>query len=385
MSPVGAALRQLLMQELIREHHRLFSKVPPPSLRLMASSGAPCLRQRSLPLITERDDPGQSFVSKSEFHQKKVLGHRHTSSHPDTCLFLAPRSCSPAPRHLEEPLPKADALSWTEAWTDLRDPDLDLDPGLDCWTPEAPNEGLASLSSSASTYDNLSGSFQNLPGPNGGEQKADESWSSCDIIPWEETESPSPNAKRRSSLATTETTRDTEVLVQQQFESAPCTTPTSRSDPSLSPLSTGSSEVFLPSGPPELQEQEGRTGTEQPSDLHSLLGELQRQMAQQREEYQARIQRLERCNAVLERQVALLRLTLEQQKRNHSVAETHIKHMQRQKEDAEQRNHRLQRDLDSFNHTDSDVTNPQTDAEKKKKKKKKKKKGPPQTRPLQSL
>lgn len=64
--------------------------------------------------------------------------------------------------------------------------------------------------------------------------------------------------------------------------------PASGSVLSDSPLSTGSSEVFLPSGPPDMQ---GPEAQPQPSEDHSLLAELQKQMAQQKAEYQARIQR----------------------------------------------------------------------------------------------
>ncbi|XP_047186581.1 rho GTPase-activating protein 24 isoform X2 [Scophthalmus maximus] len=115
---------------------------------------------------------------------------------------------------------------------------------------------------------------------------------------------------------------------------------------SLSPLSTGSSEVFLPSGPPESFH-----GSEPPSqseEAHSLLTKLQQQMAQQKAEYQARIQRLERCNDVLERQVAVLRVSLEQQKRSQSVAEIKIRNMEQAKTDADLRNDALQREMELF-------------------------------------
>lgn len=64
--------------------------------------------------------------------------------------------------------------------------------------------------------------------------------------------------------------------------------PASGSVLSDSPLSTGSSEVFLPSGPPDLQ---GPEPQPQLRDAHSLLAELRQQMAQQRAEYQTRILR----------------------------------------------------------------------------------------------
>lgn len=67
--PAGAALVQVLMLELIREHRSLFAKAPPHSSArlpagLQASPGrAPhlqppaCCRQLSLPLISERSRP----------------------------------------------------------------------------------------------------------------------------------------------------------------------------------------------------------------------------------------------------------------------------------------------------------------------------------------
>ncbi|XP_055004301.1 rho GTPase-activating protein 24-like [Boleophthalmus pectinirostris] len=403
----GAALVQVLMLEFIREYHSLFSKVPPPSLRPPVSPySAPCLRQMSLPLITEKDsEAGQSSVPKSEFYQKKLLGHRHTSSHPETCMFLAPGSSSPynnvnLHHHGDQqghsvplPLLKPDGLSWTEAWSDLRDPNVDY------WTPDAPNEGLASLSggssisngiSTPSAYDNIekensnSGSFENVQ-PETAEQpqnleeeqneESSTSWSSCEIIPLEESLSPAPSAKRHTSLPVMEL-KDLDNEGEEPFESLHYTTPTSRSEPSISPLSTGSSEVFLPSGPPELQDQEGQMETSEPRDTHSLLVELQRQLARQREEYQARIQRLERCNDVLERQITVLRLTLEQQKRSQSVAETQLKHMECAKADADRRNHKLQQEMDRFFEMCGEIRNSEEDETKEEK---------PRTRVLQSL
>lgn len=58
--------------------------------------------------------------------------------------------------------------------------------------------------------------------------------------------------------------------------------------------------------------------------------------------------RLERCNDVLERQVAVLRVSLEQQKRSQSVAEIKIRNMERAKADADLRNTTLQREMEMF-------------------------------------
>lgn len=58
--------------------------------------------------------------------------------------------------------------------------------------------------------------------------------------------------------------------------------------------------------------------------------------------------RLERCNDVLERQVTILRVSLEQQKRSQSVAEVKIRNMERAKADADHRNTTLQREMELF-------------------------------------
>lgn len=58
--------------------------------------------------------------------------------------------------------------------------------------------------------------------------------------------------------------------------------------------------------------------------------------------------RLERCNDVLERQVAVLRASLEQQRRSRSDAEIKIGDMERDKADADLRNDALQREMEMF-------------------------------------
>lgn len=60
------------------------------------------------------------------------------------------------------------------------------------------------------------------------------------------------------------------------------------------------------------------------------------------------VYRLERCNDVLERQVAVLRASLEQQKRSQSVAEIKIRNIERAKADADGRNSKLQREMELF-------------------------------------
>ncbi|XP_030010343.1 rho GTPase-activating protein 22-like [Sphaeramia orbicularis] len=443
----GAALVQVLMLELIREYEPLFSKVPPPSIMrpyggLRGSPCAsrqpqlhppPCLRQLSLPLITERSrESGQaasegqdhSFVSgKSDLPscQKKRLGHRYTSSHPDNCFFPPPSSSPLLQRpsdqrsfrfqhHADQESSQASAtglqsqelmpehrpvlLSWTDAWTGLCEVSDDFwssvaaagPPDEEGGVPEQASRGSseAQEDSTPSAYDNLDkvSLHQTKDGITGGlfetgvaqkhganEEKGDgeeagphvdssSSWSSCEVLPLDESADavdkvgPVKSPKRPTSLPSGRITengigdndhRDNDD--DKDEEGHHFNSPTSCSEASDSPLSTGSSEVFLPSGPPDLQGSEPQL---QPRDPQSLLAELQRQMAQQKAEYQARIQRLERCNDVLERQVAVLRVSLEQQKRSQSVAEIKIRNMERAKADADRRNSTLQREMELF-------------------------------------
>lgn len=132
------------------------------------------------------------------------------------------------------------------------------------------------------------------------------SWSSCDILPLDESGDADVSPKRLkrlpSSVAAEEENNhddeheddnndndeDEDDEHDDDHDIHHLNSPASCSVLSDSPLSTGSSEVFLPSGPPDLQEPEPQS---QPGDAHSLLAELRQQMAQQKAEYQARIER----------------------------------------------------------------------------------------------
>uniref|UniRef100_A0A3B5MNK4 Rho-GAP domain-containing protein n=1 Tax=Xiphophorus couchianus TaxID=32473 RepID=A0A3B5MNK4_9TELE len=179
------------------------------------------------------------------------------------------------------------------------------------------------------------------------------SWSSCEVLPLDESNddlgvsSPDIPPKRSRMLPLSQRTEqeicdkdahDGNSAKQHPSSWASC------SVISISPLSTGSSEVFLPSGAPDLQVQESHVESR---DTNSLLANLRQQMTQQKAEYQNRIE-LERCNDVLERQVAVLRLSLEQQRRSQSVAEIKIRNMERAKADADRRNTTLQREMELF-------------------------------------
>ncbi|XP_075957695.1 rho GTPase-activating protein 24 [Anarhichas minor] len=453
----GAALVQVLMLELMREHESLFAKIPPtlstrpprglhhsPSaLRQPHLHPSPCLRQLSMPLIMERSrEPGQpaadqqnpsyvfSVAAKSDLSsgQKRFLGHRYTSSHPENCFYPLPPSSQPLQhdsnlhnidyhqRHagqgpstanvqassnsLQDPppdssKPRPTPMSWAKAWPGTGEAGTGFwSSGEDGVVPGTASGGSseAQEDSNLSAYDNLDRvslrhrmedgeHFEsNDPGghigPFGEQEELEEaghtrdslsSWSSCEVLPLDEggealaTVSPDVSLKTlitSSQVAEEENSdnddhedgNDNDDNDEDNYDGADDdvhhpNSPASCSAPSDSPLSTGSSEVFLPSVPPDLQ---GPEPESQPGDAHSLLAKLRHQMARHKAEHQTRIQRLERCNDVLERQVAVLRVSLERQKRSRSIAEIKIRNMERAKEDADLRNDTLQREMELF-------------------------------------
>uniref|UniRef100_UPI0037E7BE5F rho GTPase-activating protein 22-like n=1 Tax=Semicossyphus pulcher TaxID=241346 RepID=UPI0037E7BE5F len=436
----GAALVQVLMLELIREHESLFARVPPsisgrphggsrasPSaLRQPHLHPSPCLRQMSLPLIAEGSrEAGQpcidtqnpscaySAAAKSDlpFSQKKLLGHRHTSSHPENCFYPLPSSSQllqhPSDKQnieyhqqhagqgtstantqdsttllqlqdSENSKPKLMLMGWATAWPGPGESDVGFwtssAAGEEAALPETTSGGSSDAQddSTLSAYDNLDRECQregladletvNLEGliENCEEERelqkvwqrrdSSSSWSSSEVLPLDKSKDAAgtvcpdmppkrPKKTPSSQVSEKKNEDDDDEDDDVHHPNSPA------SGLLLSPLSTGSSEVFLPSGPPDV---EGPEPQSQPRNADSLLTELQQQMARQKAEYQARIQRLERCNDVLERQVAILRVSLEQQKRSQSVAEIKIRNMERAKADADLRNTTLQKEMELF-------------------------------------
>lgn len=134
-----------------------------------------------------------------------------------------------------------------------------------------------------------------------GNRRESSSWSSCEVLPLDES---------HDDVEAVVPVRDGRLTSHQEAEKANSgeddhedsnsnnddegchihhpNSPASGSACTGSPLSTGSSDVFLPSGPPHLQ---GADDLLQSQDTHSLLAQLRQKMAQQKVEYQARIQR----------------------------------------------------------------------------------------------
>ncbi|XP_061595087.1 rho GTPase-activating protein 22-like [Cololabis saira] len=455
----GAAMVQGLMLELIREHESLFAKLPPPTygrapVSSRASPGAlkqphlqplPCLRQLSLPLIADRfgeagaaahaDNPSNIFTvtAKADLSssQKKHLGHRYTSSHPENCFYplssssqssqhysdrhdvdyyqlhagLGPSranvQATTANLQLHDPQPdgaKSVLLTgWTKVWPDLEkaapfwSSDGAKEDGVNAETASG-GSSEAQEDSTPSAYDNLDRASicqtienvtggkceTNAPGGHIGtceaEVKLEEvglmtdfssSWSFCEVLPLDESSDdaeavthdmlPKTPEQLPSKQEAEKENRDDDEDSNHHIDDVDTHHPNSLASCSVrsdSPLSTGSSDVFLPSGPPNLQGPESQS---EATDSPLQVFQLRQQMAQQKAEFQTRIQRLERCNDVLERQVAVLRLGLEQQRRSQSVAEVKIRNMERAKADADQRNSTLQREMELFCHMYGEV------------------------------
>ncbi|KAJ8266000.1 hypothetical protein GJAV_G00124080 [Gymnothorax javanicus] len=109
------------------------------------------------------------------------------------------------------------------------------------------------------------------------------------------------------------------------------------------PLSSGSSEVFLPSAPPDPP-----GPAPHPSAVHCVLTALRQQMARQKLEYEAQIKSLEQKNEALVTEVSGLRARLEQQRRWYSIAEIKMRNAERARVDADRRNTALQREMEQF-------------------------------------
>ncbi|KAM9782357.1 rho GTPase-activating protein 24-like [Syngnathus typhle] len=340
----GAALVQVLMSELIREHQSLFSRVSlaapaqtargfhasPGPLRRAHLHQAPCLRQMSLPLIAEpcreSGESSSSIPLSSEVtsNRESFLGHRYTSSHPENCFF--PLSSHLLQNHTEErtrdqqqhltSCPSSPANVRSDAKPTFAPMDR-----MEVWT--ALGEAAGDTAAAGGGYLWSSSATQMAVAKVEGAQVA-----SGDSSEAQEDSTPShyDNLDRASSSQTLDDIADSD------HNGRRLNTPTSGSI--LSPISTGSSEVFLPSAPPD--------------DAQSLLGKLRQQMAQQTYEYQSRIHRLERCNDALERQVAALRDRLEQQRRSRSAAEVRIGQVERARAAADHRNATLQADMELF-------------------------------------
>ncbi|XP_029300371.1 rho GTPase-activating protein 24 isoform X2 [Cottoperca gobio] len=92
------------------------------------------------------------------------------------------------------------------------------------------------------------------------------------------------------------------------------------------------------------------------SALHSLVASLKQEMHKQKTEYDARIKSLEQRNLELETEMVSLHEELDQERKKYTMAEIKLRNAERAKDDAERRNQMLQKEMEQFFSTFSDLT-----------------------------
>ncbi|KAM4532380.1 rho GTPase-activating protein 24 isoform 1-T1 [Fundulus diaphanus] len=92
------------------------------------------------------------------------------------------------------------------------------------------------------------------------------------------------------------------------------------------------------------------------SALHSLVASLKQEMHKQKTEYEARIRSLEQRNLDLETEMVGLHEELDQERKKYTMVEIKLRNAERAKEDAERRNQMLQKEMEQFFSTFSDLT-----------------------------
>ncbi|XP_064000847.1 rho GTPase-activating protein 22 isoform X6 [Pogoniulus pusillus] len=82
--------------------------------------------------------------------------------------------------------------------------------------------------------------------------------------------------------------------------------------------------------------------------LQSLVVELQTELSKQRTEYETNIKRIEETSADLRKHVARLEEELDQERKKYTMLEIKLRNSERAREDAEKRNHLLQKEMEDF-------------------------------------
>ncbi|XP_032301501.1 rho GTPase-activating protein 22 isoform X3 [Coturnix japonica] len=82
--------------------------------------------------------------------------------------------------------------------------------------------------------------------------------------------------------------------------------------------------------------------------LQSLVVELKTELSKQRTEYETSIKRIEEASADLRKQVVRLEEELDQERKKYTMLEIKLRNSERAREDAEKRNHLLQKEMEEF-------------------------------------
>ncbi|XP_051533214.1 rho GTPase-activating protein 24-like isoform X3 [Myxocyprinus asiaticus] len=400
----GAAVVQHLMSELIREHSLLFSRenYSPPEASLSAIHpinrhsnlvewvhGEPTAHSRES-LLSEYHAPlpdqsvggpqklsmpfmtggTESFQSPCDAHHLSVTERQlQVDSSPTSSALIYDNHSQQGSaqeslhiRHVPTPITPLPACSsmprvqetgvetfvQSKSWPDMGEPNWGQERAL------GESGGSSEVQDSTlSVYDNI-GTEQQREGcmedresgsgtveaKGGTTSMADisSSWSSCEIVPLD-------GGSRRGGAGSP--CHGSPVCfhsfrMDSGEEDPHPNSPASSSAPTDAPLSTGSSEVFLPNAPQEP------LGIPASHAIHCLVAGLRQQMARQKAEYEAKINRLEQKNKALQGEVAGLRSTLEQQRRWVSVAEIKMRNVEQAQADADRRNATLQQEMEQF-------------------------------------
>ncbi|XP_043076986.1 rho GTPase-activating protein 24 isoform X2 [Puntigrus tetrazona] len=393
----GAAVVQHLMSELIREHSLLFSREncnppetslqatlpiqrhsnlvewvhePPAHLRepllskdhmVLGDQTVACPHKHSLLLNMEGRESFQSSCDKNITHLSETEQQFQENSSPTSSALIYDNYSQSSPaqetlgtRHVftpSTPLPACSSLSkemearvemciQSRSWPDIEEPS---------WGPgKALGESGGSSEvqdSTLSVYDNIVTGEQYIEDKeNKGTASMAESsssWSSCEIAPLDG----GSGSGGAASPCNVSPEKFSSFRMDSREEEIRPNSPASSSVPTDAPLSTGSSEVFLPNAPQEP------LGFPASHAMQCLVSGLRQQMTRQKAEYEAKINRLEQKNKVLHGEVAGLRSTLEQQRRWVSVAEIKMRNVERARADADRRNATLQQEMEQFFNT----------------------------------
>ncbi|KAJ8348255.1 hypothetical protein SKAU_G00268440 [Synaphobranchus kaupii] len=350
----GAAVVQQLMSELIRECSLLFVRerdvsacrdsapfleevCTDPTAQPHCSCPTPGLASQGLPLSPLSDEtgfpqslPGETVPSPGSpvdpLYENFLLSRYQTPPPP-------PSTPPPPP-----PSPPGPTVPTATAGQGCPRPG-----GVIGWeggggrgwaTGDGPRDGRRASEARESTlsvYENMdasgSGAGERVPEREDGTTSADSSpWSSCELLVEDSGASGLPSLR----------TDPEEPRVNSPASSA-------LTD---APLSSGSSEVFLPSAPPDPN---GPPGPQPASTaMHCILAGLRQQMARQKLEFESRIKSLEQKNESLLAEVSGLQANLEQQRRWYSVVEIKMRNAERARADADRRNAALQREMEQF-------------------------------------
>ncbi|XP_050948692.1 rho GTPase-activating protein 24 isoform X4 [Labeo rohita] len=392
----GAAVVQHLMSELIREHNLLFSREncnppetssqathpiqrhsnlvewvhePPAHLRepllsknhmVYPDQTVACPHKHSLPQNTERRGSFQSPCDKNINHLSETEQLQENSSPTSSTLIYDNYSQHSSAqeslhtRHIPTPStppPACSSLSkaleagvqicmQSRSWPDMEEPS---------WGPE---KALGGSGGSSEAQDSTLSVYDNIVTEEHGEQyiedreakgtasvaESSSSWSSCEIVPLDG----GSGSGGAASPCNVSPRQFPSFRMDSREEELRLNSPASSSAPTDAPLSTGSSEVFLPNAPQEP------LGFPASHAMQCLVAGLRQQMTRQKAEYEAKINRLEQRNKVLQGEVAGLRSTLEQQRRWVSVAEIKMRNVERARADADRRNATLQQEMEQF-------------------------------------